>query len=480
MLRLLILWIALLGPFVQAARITDSIVRIQSTSLEPDYQTPWNPGNVGSGVGTGFVISGNWIMTNAHVVSNARFLTVFKEGAPQPWVARVAHVANDCDLALLTVEEPEFFEGIAPLEFGVVPAIESIVSVYGYPIGGKRPSVTRGIVSRIDFQTYTHSGIDAHLAVQIDAAINPGNSGGPVMQDGKVVGVAFQGYRGDVAQNVGYMIPTPVVTRFLEDVRDGTYDRYMDLALNYEPLLNSAARRAFGLPDDNRGVRVSSVYGTGSSDGIVEPGDVLLAIDGLEISSDGTIPIDANGPVPLTEVVERKFKGDTVVLDVFRAGKRKTLEVPLNSPWPFTLQGNAYDEKPRFVLFGGLIFQPVDRNFMDANDPGNERLNYIFSYFVNDEIHKKITEPVVIGGILPDPVNSYAGEFQYVPVESINGEAIRSIDDVATAFAKPMEHHVISFVGDERPIVLERGLVAEARPRILERYGVTSEQNLKK
>jgi hypothetical protein len=131
-------------------------------------------------------------------------------------------------------------------------------------------------------------------------------------------------------------------------------------------------------------------------------------------------------------------------------------------------------------MFGGLIFQPADRNFMDAHDPGNQRLNYIFSYFVDDEIHKKIAEPVVIAGILPDPVNSYAGEFLYVPVESINGDPIRSIDDVAAAFAKPMEHHVISFVGDERPIVLERGLVAEARPRILERYGVTSEQNLKK
>ena len=84
--------------------------------------------------------------------------------------------------------------------FRGIPELESTVSAYGYPIGGERMSVTTGIVSRIDFQLYTHSSIDQHLAIQISAQINPGNSGGPVMLNGKVVGVAFQGYSGDVAR----------------------------------------------------------------------------------------------------------------------------------------------------------------------------------------------------------------------------------------------------------------------------------------
>ena len=196
-----------------------SMVRITTTSQQPDYEVPWNPGNVGGGVGAGFIIEGNRIMTNAHVVSNATFITVVKEGDPTPWEARVLYVAHDCDLALLGVYDESFFEGTKPLEFGGIPGLESTVSAYGYPIGGDRLSVTRGIVSRIDFLPYSHSEVDSHLAIQIDAAINPGNSGGPVMQDGKVVGVAFQGYSGAVAQNVGFMIPTPVIRRFLEDVR---------------------------------------------------------------------------------------------------------------------------------------------------------------------------------------------------------------------------------------------------------------------
>src|SRR6478672_939778 len=212
-------------------KIQKSLVRITATEVEPDYRAPWNTGAIGRGVGAGFVIEGPRIMTNAHVVSNTRYLTVERDGDPNKYPARVVFVAHDCDLALITVDSPEFFKNMVPLGFGGIPELESTVSAYGYPIGGERMSVTTGIVSRIDFQLYTHSSIDQHLAIQISAQINPGNSGGPVMQNAKVVGVAFQGYSGDIAQGVAYMIPTPVIRRFLTDIKDNRYDKYVDLGL---------------------------------------------------------------------------------------------------------------------------------------------------------------------------------------------------------------------------------------------------------
>ena len=225
----------------------------------PTTALPWLPGGIGGGSGTGWVVANDRLVTNAHVVSNARFLTVEKENDPKKYIATVEHIAHDCDLALLKVEDPAFFKDTKPLPLGGIPELESMVTVFGYPIGGERMSVTQGVVSRVDFRTYTHSVVDSHLTIQIDAAINPGNSGGPVMQDGKVVGVAFQGYCGDVAQNVGYMIPTPVIQHFLDDIKDGQYDRYMDLSIGIANTLNPAMRKALGLADDDRGVMVSSV-----------------------------------------------------------------------------------------------------------------------------------------------------------------------------------------------------------------------------
>ncbi|MEZ5431637.1 MAG: serine protease [Verrucomicrobiales bacterium] len=85
---------------------------------------------------------------------------------------------------------------MTPLEIGGIPKLNTTVTAVGYPIGGDRISVTRGVVSRIDFRPYSHSAVDNHLTIQVDAAINPGNSGGPVLQDNKVVRVAFQGFSG--------------------------------------------------------------------------------------------------------------------------------------------------------------------------------------------------------------------------------------------------------------------------------------------
>src|SRR5256885_5375324 len=273
---------------------------------------------LGRGIGAGFVIEGNRIMTNAHVVSNSRYLTVERDGDPNKYPATVLFVAHDCDLALLKVASADFFKNMVPLTFGGIPDLESTVSAYGYPLGGERMSVTTGIVSRIDFQLYTHSSVDSHLTVQISAQINPGNSGGPVMQDAKVVGVAFQGYSGDVAQGVAYMIPTPVINRFLKDISNGHYDEYPDLAITYAKLQNPAQRKFLGLKDDDRGVLVSSVVAAGPCAKDVKTGDVLLSIDDHPIASDATVELEGER-VEMPEVVERKFKHDNAKFEIWRA-----------------------------------------------------------------------------------------------------------------------------------------------------------------
>src|ERR1044072_6223567 len=259
--------------------IHERLVRSTATEVEPDYRAPWNSGAIQRGVGAGFVIEGNRIMTNAHVVSNSRYLTVERDGDPNKYPATVLFVAHDCDLARLKVASADFFKNMTPLTFGGIPELESVVSAYGYPLGCDPMSVTTGIVSRIDFQLYTPSSIAQHLAIQISAQINPGNSGGPVMQNGKVVGVAFQGYSGDVAQGVAYMIPTPVIQRFLKDIADGRYDRYVDLGLTYSKLQNTDQALFLGLLDDAPGVLINTVTEAGPAGKFVQSGDVLLAID---------------------------------------------------------------------------------------------------------------------------------------------------------------------------------------------------------
>jgi S1-C subfamily serine protease len=467
-------------PAAQATSIDDvrkSVVRITTASQDPNWREPWSPGRVQRGRGAGFVIEGKRILTNAHVVSNARFVAVERENDPKKYPATVEHIAHDCDLAVLKVLDAGFFNNAVALGFGGIPELESTVSVYGYPIGGDRLSVTRGVVSRVDFESYSHTGVDSHLAVQIDAAINPGNSGGPVLQEGKVVGVAFQGYSGAVAQNVGYMIPTPVIRRLLKDIEDGRYDRYMELLMTTFPLRNTAHRRALGLPDDDRGIVVCNVVPTGPSAGVLQRGDVLLAIDGHPITSDGFVELEGER-VEMGEVVERKFKGDQVRFAVLRDRQPREVTVTLRTDELHRTLARAYDVPVRYIVFAGLLLQPMNRDLIEAHSIEDVRVRYFFRSFIADELYRQHPEVIILSNILPDPINTHLGEFKSSILDEINGVKVRTLREAAEALAKPVDYHVLKFIGKGRPAVLNRRAVEEACERIKTRYNVQREQNL--
>lgn len=459
----------------------ESIIRVEVDTKQPNYRVPWNIGGMGNGVGTGFLVGENQFVTNAHVVSNNRLIYIKKTNDPRPYKARVLHVAHDCDLAMIEIESPEEFKTafgkVEPLVVGGIPKLNTTVIAVGYPIGGERISVTRGVVSRVDFRPYSHSGVDFHLTIQVDAAINPGNSGGPILQDNKVVGVAFQGYSGAVAQNTGYMIPVPVLSRFLNDVKDGSYDHYVDLATQTLNVLNPAQRVALGLPQDEVGVMVTEADPAGSAGGILQTEDVLLAIDGHEIASDGFIEIEGER-VNLNEIIERKYAGDTVNLVIWRDRERQELELELDRFIPYLIQANTYDEQPNFVLFAGLQFQPLDRNLMTAHGIKDLQVRYFYSYFSNESLYRERPQVIVLTAVLPDSANTHLQNYVPKVIDTINGKKIRLLQDVWDALHGDFseegheDFHVIRCLGEGRPLVMERATARDAHARIMAKYNV--------
>ena len=467
-------------PIDVASSAWDGVVNIDAAMQVPDYREPWNGGRPTGGSGTGFYIGNNRFLTNAHVVSNATKLVLRSSHDPEPRPARIVHIAHDCDLALLEAVDPQPFEHLKPLELGGIPKLNTEVIAVGYPIGGDRISVTRGVVSRIDFRAYSHSGVDSHLAIQVDAAINPGNSGGPVLQDGRVVGVAFQGYSGNVAQNVGYMIPVPVIQRFLKDVEDGKYDHYVDLAISDFPIENPAQRKALGLGDDGIGVMVGNAEPAGSGGKVLKKGDVVLSIDGSPVFNNGLIKLD-DELVNMNEVVERKFAGDEIEIEFLRDGKKQKAKVTLERFTPYVRLGNLYDERPRYLVYAGLVFQPLEQNLMSAHGIQDPLVNYVFDNFLNDHLYVERPEPVILTQVLPDEVTTFLTPYAHGMVDEINGVKITKLADVKTALAKrdgDKPFVVVKLMEVNRPLVLRRDLADEAHPRIMRTYNITEDAYL--
>jgi S1-C subfamily serine protease len=463
-----------------------AVVQILTSSREPLYDAPWRFEPVQRSSGTGFVIAGKRIMTNAHVIAWAKQILVRRYQDPQLLPARVVYVGHDCDLALLELEDGTALDGITPLAFGELPPVRSSVVTCGYPAGGEQIAFTRGVVSRIELQTYAHAGNRALLAVQTDAAINPGNSGGPVLQDGRVVGVAFQGIPS--LQNAGFFIPPEVITHFLADVSDNHYDGFPLAGISFYPLQNPAYRKHLGLPDDGRGARIDRLRDDAPAAALLRPDDVLLEVDGLAVGSDGAVLYRGNR-VSVAVAFQRPQTGGTVRVKLWRDLAELTVDVPVVSYVGDRLTGLQYDTLPRYLVYGGLVFTPLSADYLDTvGRVGRDAIWSRLSTLTYELYHHRLenpetarAEPIVLATILPHAVNADFGVRRQALVDEINGIRIECLEDVRRALDRQTgPRHTFTFdgYGDGLIEALDRPAADAAQPTILSTYGLTTAQRL--
>jgi S1-C subfamily serine protease len=466
---------------VTAAEPEKSVIHIATFRQEPIWDMPWRSDMVRQASGSGFVIRGKRIMTNAHVVSWAKQVLVHRYQDPRPYLAKVSFVGHDCDLALLEVEDEKFFDGLEPLEIGTLPKVRSTVVTYGYPAGGRQISYTRGVVSRIEVQNFAHIGNRNLLAVQTDAAINPGNSGGPVIQDDKVAGVAFQGIPG--LENAGFFIPPPIIEHFLKDIEDGKYDGFPQIGVSLAPLQNFAYRRLLKLPDDDLGARIDHVYPFSSAKELLRPDDVLLQLGRYSVGSDSTILYEGNRVQAWVAIGEAQ-QGEKLKVKLWRDGKPLEDELPLTVSHADAAEGNQFDILPRYYVYGGLVFTPLSRDYVRALDQNRSdvitsRLLYELYYHRTEDPQNARPEPVVLAAVLPHSVNAGMEVRARLLVDRINGKRINRLEDVPMAFEKANQRQdVIEFYPEPHVEALERADVAQAQAEILKTYNVPKDRRL--
>jgi S1-C subfamily serine protease len=150
------------------------------------------------GLGTGFFIAPDTILTNVHVVAGNASVTVRRADGTTV-SGRVDATATELDIAIVHVSSPNPSQATLKMgSAGQVRAGQEVIAL-GSPLGLQN-TVTRGIVSAV-------REVGGLTLVQTDAAINPGNSGGPLMDRlGRVIGIATMGMRSEVAQGLSFAV----------------------------------------------------------------------------------------------------------------------------------------------------------------------------------------------------------------------------------------------------------------------------------
>lgn len=297
-----------------AERVTPSVVGIGNYGLVYDL---WGRSQLQErATGSGVIISSEgYIVTNYHVIENARELSV-SLGSGEELPAEVVGADPPTDLAVIKVNKKD----LPAAEFADsdnLKAGEPAIAI-GNPLGlAFQQSVTKGVVSARE-RSITIQG-QKFTFIQTDAAINDGNSGGALVNiNGRVIGINTAKIKISGVEGMGFAIPSNTVRQITAElVKKGRVERpWLGVTIStLTPL--EAQRLQLGV---DYGVLVNEVVaGSPASQAGIKPLDVIVALEGKKV----------NDSAALQDALYQFKIGQKIKVTVFREDKESDLELTL-------------------------------------------------------------------------------------------------------------------------------------------------------
>ncbi|HUX73440.1 MAG TPA: trypsin-like peptidase domain-containing protein [Steroidobacteraceae bacterium] len=454
----------------RALDVANSVVKIFATMRYPDPYKPWTKQAPSEVTASGVVIDGDRILTNAHVVLYAGEIQIQGNEAGDKIAATVAAVSPGIDLAVLKLDDAAFFKTHPPLALADrLPLIKDAVLAYGYPTGGASLSITKGIVSRIEFVPYNFpvSG----LRIQIDAAINPGNSGGPAVVGNKMIGLTFSKL-GD-AENIGYIIPNEEIELFLKGIAGGRYDGKPAMYDELQTLENPALRSFLKLDKSVHGMVVHRPYRSAASYPLKQ-WDVISRIGDTPIDDEGMIKIGDDLRVNFQYLVQKIAKNGKLPLEVVRGSRTLHIELPVAAD-RLTLVTDLNGGYPSYFIYGPLVFSKATWQFLSFLGKPNvaREFGFIQSPLLGEALDApspERTELVVISSpFFPSDLTvGYANPAGAV-VYSINGIRVKSLANLV-AILRDLKDEFVTIAFEQRTgetLVFPRKAIESSTEQIL-------------
>ncbi|XP_058220672.1 protease Do-like 9 [Rhododendron vialii] len=239
---------------INVRSLVDTVVKVFCVRAFQSYTYPWLMEEEES-FRSGFIISGRRVLTSARAINLHMEVKLKKKNSDTWFTASVLALAYESDLAMLTVNDDKFWEGVKPVDFGDLPAPKENITVIGYPHMRDFVSVTEGRVSQLGMTRY-ESWEASLLAFKVKVAGDEGKVGGPVFNTrGECVGLILQWI-----DNVTTVVPTEVIKHFIQDCdKNGAHTALPILAIKWQKMESFSLRVFMKMEPDQQGVLITEV-----------------------------------------------------------------------------------------------------------------------------------------------------------------------------------------------------------------------------
>ena len=245
-------------------------------------------------------------------------------------------------------------------------------------------------------------------------------------------------------------------------------------AVRFQDLESDAHRVSLGLGEDRTGVLVNRVDHGAPADGALRPGDVLVAIDGVAVANDMTVERPGIGRVYLSEVFQSKQLGDTLDLSVLRGGKPAAHRIVLG-PHQFLVPCRRTGLEPQYLVFGGIVFQPVTFEYLTAlEDIPWDLANHAQNYNVVTEDKSQV---IIIQKILPHLANRGYEDYDNSVVETVDGVVPRDMQHLVEIIDDAEGPWLRVVTEDRYVLTLNLEQARAAQSAILTGYGISRDRS---
>jgi len=449
------------------------LVSVEVHRKQYDYFQPWTK-HVQTVVKAGLLIGPREILTTADGLDNRTLVRLQKGGRGPWWSAGVKWADYPANLAVVTSTDEKFWAGLKPATLAEPVKKEEEIQIIRWRAGNLE-------VRKAEFSRFTvsHPNMSdaVHVQLELSSEIDGVGWSEPAIAGSKVVGLVFS-----QSGNQLQVLPSPFIRSILDAQKKGHYKGLGYFDFTWQPAENPETLDYLKLEGEKRGVVVIDVPAKRDTHPVLKPRDILLQVDGFDVDTQGDYVDAGYGHLLLENLSTRnKWAGDPARLKVWRDGRAQDVvyRLPKAEDAARLVPEAPFEQEPEYVIAGGLVFQPLTKNYLRSwGQDWERRAPFRLAYFRSQDPTPERPAVVILSQVLPDFYNLGYQESRQLVVEKVNAQKVNYLSDLQQALKKPVNgFHILEFTKGEtlQKIVLDAATLDAATKRVLDRYGIDKE-----